>query len=361
MGWGKCLYVNFKTTGNFGGGKFNETVLSILREVFNEVELCSFPLEMSRWKNLRNTVKGYLNGMDEKIAGNIRLKAQTGGYDWIFLASSNFGKLAAGLKKACPDVKICVLFNNIEYNFISSQLKTGCQPQLLLTLWATFRSERHIVKYADKTIVLNERERKELKRIYGREADAVIPIVLPDEYRERHEVHEVKREDAVLKGLFVGSNFYANKHAVEWFSQNVAPFTPHAAYEIVGKGFETEKHLERDNLKIVGTVDQVSTYYEKADFVIAPIFKGAGMKVKVAEAMMYGKTVVGTQEAFEGYSDADQYGKSCSDASEFIQAINSRDFVTGYNPVARQYFLDLYEYDAVKGKLVNLLYDEEEQ
>jgi len=140
----------------------------------------------------------------------------------------------------------------------------------------------------------------------------------------------------------------------------VAPFTPHVVYEIVGKGFETEKHLERDNFKIVGTVDGVESYYEKADFVIAPIFKGAGMKVKVAEAMMYGKTVVGTKEAFEGYSDVGQYGKICADASDFIQVINSMDFLTGYNPIARQYFLDLYEYEAVKGKLRNLLYDEEE-
>ena len=43
MVFGKCLYVNFRTTGNFGGGKFNETVLAILKEIFCEVEL-------SHWK-----------------------------------------------------------------------------------------------------------------------------------------------------------------------------------------------------------------------------------------------------------------------------------------------------------------------
>lgn len=359
MELGKCLYVNFGTTGNFGGGKFNETVLGILREIFREVELCLFPLEMSRWRNLKNTMRGYLNGMDEDVAEDVLSKVKAGTYDWVFLASSNFGKLAMKLKKNCLKVKVCTLFNNIEYNFISSQLK-GHQLHLFLTLWVTWLSERRVVRYADKTIVLNERERRELKRIYGRDADAIIPIVLRDECQRKHDGRDTE-DGTMFKGLFVGSNFYANKHAVEWFARYVAPFTPHVVYEIVGKGFETEKHLERDNFKIVGTVDDVGSYYEKADFVIAPVFKGAGMKVKIAEAMMYGKTVVGTQEAFEGYSDVDKYGKSCRDASDFIQAINSMDFVTGHNSVARQYFLDLYEYKSVKSKLINLLCDEEGQ
>lgn len=164
MVFGKCLYVNFRTTGNFGGGKFNETVLAILKEIFCEVELCLFPLEMSRWRNLRNTLNGYLNGMDEDVAEDVISKVKTGTYNWVFLASSNFGKLAMKLKRICPGIKVCVLFNNIEYNFISSQLKTGYQLHLFLTLWVTWLSERRIVGCADKTIVLNERERRELKR-----------------------------------------------------------------------------------------------------------------------------------------------------------------------------------------------------
>lgn len=160
MDLGKCLYVNFRTTGNFGGGKFNETVLAILKEIFSEVELCLFPLEMSRWRNLRNTLKGYLNGMEEDVAEDVVSKVKMGRYDWVFLASSNFGKLAMKLKRNCPKIKVCALFNNIEYNFITSQLKTGNQLHLFLTLWVTWLSERCIVRYADKTIVLNERERR---------------------------------------------------------------------------------------------------------------------------------------------------------------------------------------------------------
>ena len=41
-------------------------------------------------------------------------------------------------------------------------------------------------------------------------------------------------------------------------------------------------------------VDCLETWYEKADVVISPIFLGSGMKTKTAEALMYGKPILGT-------------------------------------------------------------------
>ena len=363
MSLGKCLYVNFHTEGNFGGGKFNKTILALLKDLFDEVDVYLFPMEMERMQNLKNTLHGYLNGMDARVAAEIVLKASSRRYDWIFLASSNFGKLVRGLRRKNIGAKICVLCNNVEFNFILSQLTTGFRPQLLLTLGATYLSERSIANCADKVIVLNERERKALERLYGRSADAVVPIVLRDEFSDRCGEQSCRSVPCggCQTGVFIGSNFYANKHAVEWFASHVAPFTPDTFYEIVGKGFESERRLERDNLRIIGTVDDIGIYYERADFVIAPIFKGAGLKVKVAEAMMYGKSILGTPEAFEGYTDVPCYGKVCANADAFIKTINNRDFVAGYNPEARKCFLRLYEYTAVKEKLIKLFGHESEK
>ena len=93
---------------------------------------------------------------------------------------------------------------------------------------------------------------------------------------------------------------------------------------IIGKGFETLKNdLECDNVKVIGTVEDVSEYFYRADFVIAPIFEGSGMKLKTAEALMYGKTIFGTTEAFSGYAlDFDRVGGLCNTAREFIDKIN---------------------------------------
>lgn len=347
------MYVNFTADGRSGGAKFNRTVLRMLEGIFRKVDLCEFPLETPPLRNLKNTLQGYLSGLDGRIAKGVADRAAEEAYDWVFLASSNFGRLAASLKRACPDVRICTLFNNIEYNFIVSRMKTERQLHLPLTLWATWRSERLIARYSDRAVVLNERERGELRRIYGREADMVMPIVLPDEWRGSPPARRGAGA-ATLTGLFVGSYFYANRHAVEWFARNVAPFTPDAAYEIVGSGFEAAKSLESANVRVVGGVEDVGEYYGKADFVIAPVFRGAGMKVKVAEAMMYGKTVVGSREAFEGYDGVEEYGVPCAGAADFIRAINSRKFPVGYNPAARRRFLEAHECGSVRGRLANL-------
>ncbi len=48
-------------------------------------------------------------------------------------------------------------------------------------------------------------------------------------------------------------------------------------------------------------MDKTDVYYYKHAAVILPIKYGAGMKVKTAEAMMYGRTIFASDEALEGY------------------------------------------------------------
>ncbi len=351
-----CLYINFDLDGNYGGGKYNRTILDILKELFSVVDTMSFTADGGRLGLLRNTLKGYLNGMDADFARAVATRLDKRRYDLVFLASSNFGKLAKAIKGRHPETRICTLFNNIELNFIKSQLSVSTKPQLLLTLAATYCSERNIARHSDRTIVLSEREARELKRLYGRQADAIIPITLKDEFDESCKpTSPPAAKNGMQTGLFVGSSFYANVHAVEWFAKNVAPQLKDTKIIVVGKGFERERRLQTDVMRIVGTVDSVAEYYKEADFVIAPIFKGAGMKVKTAEAMMYGKTIIGTPEAFEGYSEVGKYGVICRSAEDFASAINGRAFHAGFNAAARGCFLRHYSYESVKGQIAELL------
>jgi glycosyltransferase involved in cell wall biosynthesis len=75
------------------------------------------------------------------------------------------------------------------------------------------------------------------------------------------------------------------------------------AFHYVGKGLEDVQELRglAPNVQVVGSVDDLAEWYYRADAVIAPIFEGGGMKVKTAEALMYGRRVFGTGEALVGY------------------------------------------------------------
>ena len=104
---------------------------------------------------------------------------------------------------------------------------------------------------------------------------------------------------------------------------------PHINAEliIVGKGMDQfkEKFELTENVKVFGFVEDLSAFYYDASIVIAPIYSGGGMKTKIAEAMMYGKTILGTKEAFEGYERLKDVTLECNNADDFIDYISKLD------------------------------------
>ena len=161
--------------------------------------------------------------------------------------------------------------------------------------------------------------------------------------------------------LFVGGNFYANRVGIAWYARHVAADSP-VPVVVVGRGFESLRgSLEiPGKLQVVGAVDNLQEWYERAQFVIAPIFDGSGMKTKVAEALMFGKKVVGTPEAFSGYEGvAGEAGWLCRNAVEFVQAMRtaSRTIVSRFSPASRDIYSRLYSSAAAERRLRSILED----
>ncbi len=77
-------------------------------------------------------------------------------------------------------------------------------------------------------------------------------------------------------------------------------------------------------MDVAGYVENIHELYQKACCVCLPLFSGGGMKVKTIEAMMFGKKIFGTKEAFSGYGKIDkEAGIQCDTPEEFIRAVNS--------------------------------------
>jgi len=134
---------------------------------------------------------------------------------------------------------------------------------------------------------------------------------------------------------------------------------------IVGRGFESlRQELEREGkVKVVGAVDCLADWYRDAHFVIAPIFDGSGMKTKVAEALMYGKKIIGTPEAFSGYEGvAEKAGWICTTAPEFVAAIAKagNEVTQSFYPELRMLYEEKYSFLAAVSRLSAILADESE-
>lgn len=296
----------------------------------------------------------YINYISKRDGISKRTEQEIVNYIWeikpdcIFYDGSTWGNIA---EKINNKENAIVFFHNIERQYTFDRVKKG-NMLCMLRYWATCKCERKQVEYVKKCICLNERENNLLKEYYSREADLILPITFSDSWKAGE--CDNQREEFLL---FVGSYFDANVRGIKWFVKEVMP---HIDFDIkiVGKGMERlkGKHFLKNvsRVEVIGGVDNLAPYYKKAAAVIMPIFMGGGMKVKTAEALMNGKTIFGSKEAFEGYEFDGISGLNlCEDKEAFINAIN--DFKirehTNFNFDIRKLFLEKYETDAYIKKM----------
>ena len=67
------------------------------------------------------------------------------------------------------------------------------------------------------------------------------------------------------------------------------------------------KRLSLPNVIVEGEVKDAASFFNANDIMIVPLFSGSGIRIKIIEAMAYGKTVVSTSLGAEGieYSRAE--------------------------------------------------------
>jgi hypothetical protein len=171
----------------------------------------------------------------------------------------------------------------------------------------------------------------------------VIPVSIVDRYNNEYKL-DVPKEQFIL---FFGSAFFANVEGVRWFKENVMPFVSIPLF-IVGKGFEQyESELTTNNITVIGSVDNPEWYFYHSLCVVAPIFSGSGMKVKTAEAMMYGKKILGSDESFVGYDSQNSNLVICNEAAQYISCINDLKEEDVFCKDVREEYLQNFTIDSV--------------
>lgn len=256
---------------------------------------------------------------------------------YVFFDGTTIGKLV----KRKTQYRQIVFFHNIEADYALNKVKN--ESFLFLPSYMASLYNEKMAICADKICCLNERDAKLIKDRYGRAADCLLPVSFADSFEK-----EKTRINDDEKILFVGSYFGPNVDGVEWFIKNVMISLEEVELNIVGKGFECKKieYEKYGNVNVIGTVDDLSEYYYSHDIVVMPIRYGAGMKVKTAEAMMYGRTIIASDEALEGY-DVDGVDGicRCNSAEEYIRTIKAElvKIHKPYNESVRKLFLDKYE------------------
>lgn len=301
--------------------------------------------------NLTNN-RLYKMGEDRKILAYIKKISP----DVIFWDTSLFGKL---IEKVDKKIKNIVFMENVEVDYARNRIKHG--GIIFLPVYvSTLYNEKRAVKYADKIVLLTNRDKKRVEKLYGRQAEYILPIGLEDTFMPK----KIKRGDEKNTLLFIGSNFPPNYDGIKWFVQTVMSELKEFNLLIIGKDFEKcRNELTRDNVKVVGTVEDLGEYYYRYSNVVMPIRYGDGMKVKTAEALMYGMNIFATNEALEGYQVNKVEGVfRCNSVRGFIDAIRLHYKTYKFNEwnrEGRSCYSDYYNPEHQKVIMDKILYDEE--
>jgi glycosyltransferase involved in cell wall biosynthesis len=110
--------------------------------------------------------------------------------------------------------------------------------------------------------------------------------------------------------VFVGAFVHEpNVDAALWLHNEIMPLvrasTPAAHLTIVGREPPPEvRALHGAHTCVTGQVESVETYLDRAAVVVAPVRTGAGMRLKVLQAMAHGRAVVATPTGAEGLATA---------------------------------------------------------
>lgn len=233
--------------------------------------------------------------------------------DILFIETTKMGYFSKIAKK--KGLKVVTFVHNCEAKLFGKSRGKIYVPFIK-------KQEKLTAKYTDCYIFLNERDKNDFYNIYDVKSNNyyILPVTLEDEVNEEV-LEKLKNHEKSNKGIFFGSNFPPNYNGIKWFVENVSSKID-GKLVIYGKGFDGCKELETNNVSVFGTVDDVKQMMIDADYVIAPIFEGSGMKVKTCHSLMYGKKLFATDESLEGYDLNEKSYVRCNTEEEFVKAIN---------------------------------------
>jgi glycosyltransferase involved in cell wall biosynthesis len=105
--------------------------------------------------------------------------------------------------------------------------------------------------------------------------------------------------------LFVGNATVPNRAALGWFLERCWPGViaahPAARFRVLGQIAFSDQAKPTPSVEYIGPVPDLATEYQRAQVVVAPLVAGtAGVKIKVAEAIAYGRPIVTTSIGVDG-------------------------------------------------------------
>jgi glycosyltransferase involved in cell wall biosynthesis len=290
------------------------------------------------------------------------LHDRAGHYDIVLISRPHNGARYLDLARECfPRARIVydaeAVFCVREFLRAELEGRRLSEPQKR----AMLRQELHIVKSADAVITVSERERDVIVRetghhrviVWGHARDVQAP-----------EMPFSKRRDLLFVGGFLQGH-PPNTDAVMHFAHDVFPAIqrrlPDCRFVIVGsEPPDVVRRLASPHIVVAGYVDALEEYYEKCRVFVVPLRFGAGISLKLIEAMSQGIPAVVTEVGATGLGLEDRREAMIArDDGEFVDKVaelyEDETLWAAVQRAAQDHVRSRYSSEVMRGRLAEAL------
>jgi glycosyltransferase involved in cell wall biosynthesis len=161
--------------------------------------------------------------------------------------------------------------------------------------------------------------------------------------------------------FFGANNYFPNHDALLYFIDDILPKIvarrPNVKLQIVGPGVQPAVQAKQSkHVEIVGFVDDLMPYLERASAIVVPLRIGGGTRLKIVEAMAKSKAIVSTSIGAEGIDVTHErdvlLGDTPADFADLVaRVLEDPDLAAGLGRKARQLAETRYSWEAIVAQL----------
>jgi glycosyltransferase involved in cell wall biosynthesis len=263
--------------------------------------------EYTVWPLLKSVFTGVpvsiQNRMDRSKMARLLPQIQEN-IDAVYLEAIHVGRFLSLVRERFPDAPVILRQVNAEHNLLYRIADSTRNPFAKFFYWIQGwhmrRFERRVLRAVDAVTSISADDIPHFQGLAPNQRFAVASPGIEPTPR-----CGIPRENNRILMLSTWS-WKPNRDGLTWFMNSVWPSLsqqhPNCRLIIAGGGMDTglRASLEAERVEVLGFVEDAETLRQSGSLLVAPLFTGSGIKIKVLEAFASGLPVVTTRIGAEG-------------------------------------------------------------
>jgi glycosyltransferase involved in cell wall biosynthesis len=183
-------------------------------------------------------------------------------------------------------VPCVVVAHNLEFRLASDKLKSGAIASLVQLHARLERYEFAAFRQAAGVICISASERQIVKKMNSRTVQ-LLPAFAPASKRPPRETRQLRL------GFLGPASWAPNRRTIALLVEGVLPHLSRPVELVIaGKGWEDSGIPFTPGISLMGFVKNLASFWHNIDMLIAPTQQGAGVNIKICEALHNGVPVL---------------------------------------------------------------------